>query len=54
MLFSKTSLSSKMRSDVYGIFLFDTEDNCNATQQTFLVKRLVTYGLYIWVPNIST
>ena len=43
-----------MRSDVYGIFLFDTEDNCNATQQTFLVKRLVTYGLYIWVPNIST
>ena len=25
-------------------FLFNTVDNCNATQQTFVVKDLVVYG----------
>ena len=28
----------------YGIFLFDAEDNYNATQPTVLVKDLVIYG----------
>ena len=28
----------------YRIFLFDAEDNCNASQHTFLVKELVIYG----------
>ena len=28
----------------YGIFLFDAEDNYNATHQTFLVNDLIIYG----------
>ena len=27
----------------YRIFLFDAEDNCKASQHTFLVKELVIY-----------
>ena len=43
ILFSKNSLYPKVFVK-YGFFLFNTDDNCNVTQQAFAVKDLVVYG----------
>lgn len=45
ILFSKNSLYPKVFVK-YGFFLFNTDDNCNVTQQAFAIKDLVVYGFW--------